>query len=296
MEEIGAAIVIDTLDTNLDTDDIIQMVVDGEIKYTVADNHIASINASYYPELDIKVPVSFSQRISWATRNTSPELLGAVNEWLKLIKRTSDYNVIYQKYFTNTRDFRKRVNSEFYSLNKGKISKYDKLIKKYAEQLNWDWRLVSSLIYQESQFNPEVKSWVDAQGLMQLMPATAAELGVENISDPEENIKGGTEYLNQLWKRWDIIPDSIQRIKFAMASYNCGYYHVKDARNLTKKHQLNENLWDDNVELYVLKLSSSEFFNDPVVYYGYVRGIEPVTYVSEIFERYEHYRKFIPVD
>jgi len=190
MEEIGGAIVIDTLDANLDTDDIIQMVVDGKIKYTVADNHLASINASYYPELDIKVPISFSQRIAWATRKNSNDLTDAINNWLKTVKRTSDYNVIYQKYFKNTRDFRKRINSEFYSLNKGKISKYDDLIKKYSSSLEWDWRLVSSLLYQESQFNPEAKSWAEAKGLMQLMPATAEELGVKDISNPEDNIRG----------------------------------------------------------------------------------------------------------
>jgi len=294
MEEIGADIVIDTLDSDLETDEIISMVVEGKIKYTVADNHLASINASYYPELDISVPVSFSQRISWATRKNSTDLTEAINNWLKTIKRTSDYNVIYKKYFKNTRDFRKRVNSEFYSMNEGKISIYDDLIKKYSTSLEWDWRLVSSLLYQESQFNPEAKSWAEAKGLMQLMPATAKELGVKNSSDPEDNIRGGTKYLRQLWERWDIIPDSVQRIKFAMASYNCGYYHVMDARKLTTISQLDENQWDENVELNILKLSKPEYFNDPVVKYGYARGIEPYTYVREIFERFDHYSKFIP--
>ena len=293
-EEIGGSIFIDTLDSGLETDEIIRMVVTGDIKYTIADNHIASINGSYYPELDINTPISFSQRIAWATRKNSNDLLSAINDWLKSIKRTPDYNIIYQKYFKNTRDFRKRINSEFYSLNKGKISKYDDLIKKYSESLGWDWRLVSSLAYQESQFNPQAQSWAEARGLMQLMPATAEELGVVDRSDPEESIRGGTKYLRQLWDRWDGIPDSLQRIKFAMASYNCGYYHIVDARNLARKDQFNENEWDENVELYILKLSKSEYFNDPLVKYGYARGIEPYTYVKEIFERFDHYDKFIP--
>ncbi len=293
MEEIGGTINIDELASGLETDEIIRMVVEGKIKYTVADNYIAAINASYYPELDIKVPISFSQRIAWATRNNSNELKNEINNWLKAIKRTTDFNVIYQKYFENTRDFRKRINSEFYSLNNGKISKYDELIKEYAVPLDWDWRLLSSLIYQESQFDLQAKSWAEAQGLMQLMPATAEELGVKNISDPEDNIRGGTKYLRQLWERWDVIPDSIQRIKFTMASYNCGYYHVMDARKLCKRDQLNQNLWDNNVEFSILKLSKAEFYNDPLIKYGYVRGAEPFTYVEEIFERFEHYRNFI---
>jgi membrane-bound lytic murein transglycosylase F len=293
IEEIGGSIFTDTLDSGLETDEIIRMVVTGDIKYTIADNHIASINESYYPELDINTPISFSQRIAWATRKNSIDLLSAINDWLESIKRTPDYNMIYQKYFKNTRDFRKRIDSEFYSLNKGKISIYDDLIKKNAESLGWDWRLVSSLVYQESQFNPQAESWAEAHGLMQLMPATAEELGVVDRSDPEESIRGGTKYLRQLWERWDNIPDSLQRIKFAMASYNCGYYHIVDARNLAGRDQFNENEWDENVELYILKLSKSEYFNDPLVKYGYARGIEPYTYVKEIFERFDHYNKFI---
>ena len=127
---------------------------------------------------------------------------------------------------------------------------------------------------------------------MQLMPATAKELGVEDRTDPEKNIKGGTKYLKQLWDRWEDIPDSTQRVKFAMASFNCGYYHIRDAANLALKYGHNNSIWDDNVELYILKLSNPEFFNDPVVHYGYARGLEPYTYVLEIFERYNHYIKF----
>ena len=294
MEEIGDVIYIDTVPANIETEKLIRMVVDGEIKYTVADNNIASINASYYPELDIKVPMSFSQRIAWGVREDSPELLSAVNNWLAEIKGKPDYNIIYKKYFENQRDFRKRILDDYFSTTSGKISQYDNLIQKYSEILGWDWRLVSSLVYQESKFNPQSKSWAGAQGLMQLMPATAEELKVNDRTNPEENIKGGTKYLKYLWDRWEDIPDSIQRLKFVMASYNCGYYHVRDAVNLAEKDQVDTYMWDDHVELYILKLSDPEYFNDPVVHYGYARGIEPFTYVFEIFERYEHYRRFVP--
>ncbi|MEA3477350.1 MAG: transporter substrate-binding domain-containing protein [Bacteroidota bacterium] len=293
MEEIGDEIYIDTMPGDLETEKLIRMVVDGQIKFTVADNNIASINASYYPELDIKVPMSFSQRIAWSVRKSSPDLVSAINRWLTEIKSTADFNVIYDKYFENKRDFRKRIKDDYFSSTSGKISQYDPLIKKYSKDLDWDWRLVSSLVYQESQFDPQAKSWAGAQGLMQLMPATARELGVNDRANPEENIKGGTKYLKYLWDKWEDINDSTQRIKFVMASFNCGYYHVKDATNLAEKHQHDKSKWDDNVELYILKLSNPEFFNDPVVHHGYARGIEPFTYVYEIFERFDHYRKFV---
>ena len=292
-DELGGIIYVNILSGEMATDEIIEKVADGEIKYTISDDNIASIMATYYPVLDVNVPVSFSQRIAWATRHESKNLLIATNNWLKQLKREIDFNVIYNKYFKNKKNFRRRIKSNFYSLNKQQISPYDNLIKKYATPLNWDWRLVASQIYQESKFDPRVSSWASASGLMQLMPNTAKELGVTNRADPEQSIKGGTKYLKQLWKRFENITDSVQRTKFTLASYNCGLYHVKDAQNLAKKRGLNENVWDNNVEDMILELSQPKNYRDPIIKYGYVRGIEPYNYVIQIFERYKHYTQFI---
>ncbi|NNC49132.1 MAG: transporter substrate-binding domain-containing protein [Flaviramulus sp.] len=292
-EELGGKIYLNILPNEMATDEVIEQVADGDIKYTIADQNIASIMATYYPDLDIKVPVSFSQRIAWATRHDTEDLLKATNSWLEQIKRKIDFNIIYNKYFKNKKYFRRNIRSNFYSLNKQQISPYDDLIKKYSKAINWDWRLVSSQIYQESKFDTRVSSWADASGLMQLMPRTAEELGVTNRSDPEQSIKGGTKYLKQIWKTFGQVTDSIQRLKFTMASYNCGLYHVKDAQKLAEVKGLNKYIWDDNVENIVLKLNTPEYYNHPVVKYGYVRGLEPYNYVRQIFERYQHYTQFI---
>jgi membrane-bound lytic murein transglycosylase F len=291
--EMGGIIHIDTLSGSLATDEIIRMVVDGEIRYTVADNNIAHINAAYYPDLDVEVPISFSQRMGWAVRPNSPELLKAINAWLKDFKKTIDYHVIYDRYFENKRRFIKRNESEFYSLYNDKISPYDSLIKVHADTLGWDWRLLASLIYQESQFNPSATSWAGARGLMQIMPATAKELGIRAITDPFQNLEGGTTYLKQLWQRFDNVEDITQRIKLTMAAYNCGYHHVLDAQTLADKRELDPEQWDDHVETVMLDLSYPKHYNDPVVQYGYVRGSEPVAYVKEIFDRYWHYVQLI---
>jgi membrane-bound lytic murein transglycosylase F len=294
-KEIGGEIHIDTLPGHLSTDRIIKMVVDGEIKYTVADDNIAGINASYYHILDIDVPISFSQRIAWAVSQKSPELLVAVNSWLKEMKDDVDYYVIYNKYFKNRRNFRQRIQSDFYSLSNNNISRYDELIKKYAGSIGWDWRLIASLIYQESGFDPQASSWAGAGGLMQIMPSVAEELGVENRSDPEQSIRGGTKFLEQLWNNFEEVEDSVQRIKFTLASYNCGYYHVLDAQKLAEMNNFDKYRWDDNVAEMILELSYPENYNKPGIKYGYVRGIEPYTYVEQIYERYDHYRQFIAV-
>jgi membrane-bound lytic murein transglycosylase F len=293
--EIGGQFFIDTITGNQPTEKLIEMVANGEIKLTVADNNIASMNQAYFPILDVSVDISFSQRVGWAVRHTSPQLLDTINDWILNYGKTIEYAVTYDKYYNNKYSFKKRVDSEFFSQKTGKISQYDEMIQEAAQELGWDWRLLSSLIYQESQFDPSATAWSGAGGLMQLMPATAQELGVSNLSDPKQSLNAGVKYLKQMWENFPEITDSAQRIKFAMASYNCGYGHVLDAQRLAEKYGVDPNVWDGNVEEYILNLTYSEYYNDDVVKHGYVRGIEPYSYVKEVFSRYDHYRKFIPV-
>jgi membrane-bound lytic murein transglycosylase F len=292
-QEIGGKIHIDTLPGSLSTDEIIKMVEEGTIKYTIADDNIAGIVASYYPSLHVGVPISFSQKIGWGFRLDSPELLKAANEWIAAQKKEPDYYVIFNKYFKNTRSFRTRSESEFYSLNDNRISIYDELIKENAQTLGWDWRLLSALIYQESQFEAHAESWASAAGLMQIMPSTAAELGIVDITDPKDNIKGGIKYLGQLWNNFSAVEDSLERIKFTIASYNAGYGHIRDAQRLAEKKGLNPNIWTGNVGMVMLEMTKPEYYNDEVVKYGYVRGTETFAYVEQIMSRYDHYCKLI---
>ncbi len=292
--EIGGPIVIDTLEGNLSTDEIIKMVVDKRIKYTVADRNLAHINASSYPILDVTVPVSFSQRIGWAVRKNARDLQQAVDQWLAREKKSDEFYYIYNKYFENRRSFNRRIRSEFYSLAEGRISPYDSLIKSHAADLGWDWRLLASQVYQESRFDPNATAWTSARGLMQLMPSTAAELGVSDPSQPDESLEGGVRYLKQLGRAFQTIPDSLQRTKFTLAAYNCGLGHVQDAQRLAEARGLDPNSWDQNVDQMILALSYPKNYNNDVVEYGYLRGVEPYRYVKQIFERYAHYESLIP--
>ncbi|SHM97802.1 membrane-bound lytic murein transglycosylase F [Cyclobacterium lianum] len=292
-DEIGANIPIKLIDGNIPTDEIIKMVVDGEIERTIADYNIAAINKTYYPILHIDTRISFSQRIAWAVRQNSPELLDAINQWINEEKKNDDYYVIYNKYFKNRKSFRGRIQSELFSKNGNKISQYDGIIKENAPELGWDWRFLSSQVYQESRFDPRATSWVGASGLIQLMPATAKEVGVTNSFNPEQNVRGGVKYLDKMWDNFESVQDSVQRVKFTLAAFNCGAGHVYDAMRLAEKYGKDPGIWDDNVEEFILKLADKEYYYDEVVRHGFVRGAEPYHYVRDIFLRYEHYKQFI---
>jgi len=293
-QEIGGQIHIETIEGKTSTDLIIERVADGSLKYTVADANIAKVNAGFHQNLDIGTPLSLSQRVGWAVRENSSELKDALNDWIEEIRDKPEHKALYKKYFDHKQSYLARAKSPYLSLNEGKISIYDDLVKKYSAQNRWDWRLVSALIYEESGFNPVDTSWAGAQGLMQLMPATSADLGVEDPTDPESSIRGGTRYLRTLWDLWKDIPDSLNRYQFALASYNCGYAHILDAQRLAAKNGADPLTWVGNVETYLLNLSYSEYYNDEVVRYGFVRGNIPVNYVRNIMSRYAQYRNLLP--
>lgn len=292
-DEIGGDIDIQLVSGEYTTDELIEQVAYGEIPLTVADENIAMINQTYYDQIDIETSISLAQQLAWAVRKSSPELLEAINNWIASDRRQTDYYVIYNKYFKNKREFRSRMKSDFFSKTGGKLSPYDDALKQHAESLDWDWRLLASQMYQESRFDPNTSSWAGAQGLMQVMPATGKSYGVDNLLDPNENIRAGISYLKTLKKMWAHIPDSLNRIKFTLASYNAGPGHVLDAQRIAEKLGKNPEIWDENVAESILLKAKPEYYNDEVVKYGYCRGSEPYAYVRDIMGRYEEYKLFL---
>jgi membrane-bound lytic murein transglycosylase F len=292
-DEIGGDIIIKEENGELITEDLIVRVANKEIAFTVADEDLAEVGATYFQNIDVQMPVSLPTQVSWAVRKNCPELLSQLNNWLSSIKRKPDFNVLFKKYFDDPKGFRKRAQSDLSTIRGDMISPYDEFIKKYARSIGWDWRLLASLIYQESQFDPEAKSWVGARGLMQLMPTTAKKYGAQNILDPEQNIKAGTNFikwLQEYWKKY--IEDKTELQKFVLASYNTGQVHVLDAMKLAEKYNKDSKIWNDNVEFYLLMKSKPKYYKDPVVTGGYCRGSEPVHYVKNIYEQFDIYKQF----
>jgi membrane-bound lytic murein transglycosylase F len=278
-----------------ESEELISLVAGGEIDYTVCDENVGVVNSSYFPFLDVSTPVSFSQNLAWGVRKqNSEELLNELNIWISSFRSTVSYANLYAKYFKNNKSST-IIKSDYYSLNTGKVSKYDDLIKQYSDSLGWDWLMLASLICQESRFNPDVTSPSGAYGLMQIMPLTAELLKIDVNASPENNIRAGVTYikwLDELLK--NKIADKDERIKFIMASYNAGYGHVIDARELARKYDKDPDVWTNNVDSFLIKKSDPEYYNDPVVKNGFCRGQQAVNYVSDILERYEHYKNIVP--
>lgn len=294
-EEIAAKINITEVPGEITTEELIEMVANGKISYTIANENIAMVNQTYFPQIDIKTAISFPQKIAWVVNKNSPLLLSALNTWIANKKNTSEHAILYSKYFKSPKSAGQRNQSEFSSLAGNKISPYDDMIAAYSNQIGWDWRLLASMIYQESGFNPDAKSWAGASGLMQMMPATALQYGIDTCgATPVASIDAGSRHiikLDQYWSKFIALKE--ERIKFVLASYNAGLGHVIDAKNLARKYGKNPDVWYNNVELFILLKSNPKYYNDPVVRCGYCRGNEPYNYVREITARYEHYKNTI---
>ncbi|MEE9368350.1 MAG: transporter substrate-binding domain-containing protein [Pontiella sp.] len=268
-----------------ETFEILDKVANGEYDLTCADNNFLDqsvrLGKRIKPVLKLNRPRSYG----WVTRSNQPNLKEAINHFFEKEYKGATYNTLYRRYFELQHN--KKLEGKFDLTDAGKISPYDDLVKKYAAEYNFPWTLICSLMYQESRFDSKAVSWSGAQGLMQLMPPTAGEVGVKNPFDPAESIRGGTYYLQKQYRRVPDEIDAVNRTCFALASYNGGYGHLIDARKLAETKGRDPNIWVDNVD-YAYALLSEPYYAKKAKY-GYCRSEEIIGYVRKIMSRYIAY-------
>lgn len=230
-----------------------------------------------------------SQNTQWAVGKGSTELASLIDKWyspsmMEQVKKE-------ERFLFSARSVRRHVYAPFLDRKGGVISRYDHLFRRYAPMARWDWRLLAAQSYQESCFDPNARSWAGACGLMQIMPSTADHLGLprSEMTNPEKSVEAAVRLLAELSGHFRDIPSAEERRCFVLASYNGGANHIRDAMALASKYGGNPRRWS-HVAPYVLKLQQPQYYNDPVVRYGYMRGSETVDYVDRIRQRYAQYR------
>ena len=286
-DELGGGIeVIETPDSTT-IDHLIIAVSQGEIEMTVADNDLVELSAPYLGNIDYSVAVGLGTSKSWLVRADSPELLTAVNEWLQSIENSRFISSLSKRYVEKNSYFK---NFEL-NLPKGYISPYDDIFQVHAPKINWDWRLLAALAWNESHFNPEAVSRMGAMGIMQMMPRTAAKFGLDEqtVLMPEYAIAAGVEYIKRLDMIFRVVENVSERQKFILAGYNAGPGHVLDAMALAEKYGENPQVWYGNVEKYLLLKQQPEYYKDSVTRCGFFRGGHTVRYVQDVMRTYEKY-------
>jgi len=229
------------------------------------------------------MPLEKSTESIWVVAKHNRSLLEAVNVWMAHYRNTTECAIREHTYFVARSNFPGRT--QYASL-----SPYDDLIKSHAKLIGWDWRLLASLVYQESKFHPEARSPRGAYGLMQITPVTAQFLKVDNIDSPEHNMEAGIKLIRYLQR--SIVLESASpadSIRFVLAAYNAGPNRLKDCRQFAQSQGKNPNIWKD-VAAVIPLMKHEVFYDSEDIRLGSFKGTETLNYVEQIMDRFEHYK------
>ncbi len=266
-------------DANLNTETLLEQVWKKELECTIADSNIVAINQRYFPELSVRFNLGKPQSLAWMLPVDAGSLREKVKDWYRLINNNGKLAALKEKYYgyievfdyVDTRALTRRI--------KRLLPTFQPMFEEAGTRYGIDWTLLAAQSYQESHWNPYAKSPTGVRGIMMLTLSTAKEMGIKNRLNAKENIMGGAEYLLQMQKR---LPQSItkhDRQWMALAAYNVGFGHIRDAFVLTKRLKKNPNLWTD-VSTVLPLLGQRKYYK--TLKHGYARGWEPVRYVKRI--------------
>lgn len=281
--------IVATKDTR---EELLEKVSRGEIEYTVIEREIIAANRQLFDNLDYSLNMSFPYRVAFTLRGNSVQLRDTINTILDSFLVSDSYAKIVDKYINNDqKNFHRKIS--LLLMNGTQISKLDKKIKLESAKINWDWRLLSALIYKESRFEAYATSRQGTYGLMQFVPRTGAKYGVFPNSTPEAQIEGGVRYLSFLQRLFpDVSPE--QRPKFVLASYNGGPSHILDAQCAARHYNEDPNDWTV-VSKYLLKLNQAEIHNLECIKNGSYNGQAVINYVNAVYNKFNEFSQTYPV-
>ncbi|MBD1581568.1 membrane-bound lytic murein transglycosylase MltF [Pseudoalteromonas sp. S16_S37] len=269
--------------TDKDEEELLLGIIDEQIEYTVADSHTLALFRRYHPTVSIGFSITRDDPISWVLRNdVDDSLFALLLPFFAELKQTDVLYTLEEKYYGHVSSFNYVNALAFVEAAHEVLPTYLAWFKQYAK--NIDWRLLAALSYQESMWDPRAKSPTGVRGIMMLTLPTAKQVGVTNRLKPEQNIRGGAEYLAKLLKRIPARIPQPDRTWFALASYNVGWGHVNDARIITQQQGADPDSWAD-VKKRLPLLIKKRYYRKTK--YGYARGDVAVQYVDNIRRYYD---------
>ena len=259
----------------LEDEDMLEMLNAGLLEAMVVDDWKAKMWAQVLTKVKVREDIQLrpKTKMGWGIRKESPKLAAEVNEfYAEFAKKQGGVSRLQARYMKTIKALNNAAGAEDQKRFEALIAYF----QKYGKQYRFDPLMLAAQGYQESTLNQNAKSHVGAIGVMQLMPATGAELKVGDIQQPEPNIHGGAKYMDQLMTRYfaDAKFDEQNRTLFAFASYNTGPGNISRMRKEAEKRGLDANLWFNNVEIVTAEKI----------------GMETTTYVRNIFKYYAAYR------
>ncbi len=270
-------------------ENLIELVSNKTIDYTVCEEKAAKVYANYYDNIDYSIVLSDTLNLAWVFHPKNKILKDSVDAWLKEYVKTTEYKNLYKKYYMinlSSVGFTSTMNNR----NKRHLSIYDKTLQKVSKKYHWDWRIYASIIYQESKFQDGLIGEGGSFGILQFMPSTAEQFGIKQGLSGDEQIVKGAKLIRNMEERYEKeVRDKEQLWKFIIAAFRAGIGHVDDARVIAKVVGKNPNVWDHNVDSCMVLESMPKYYNMPEVKSGYHFGKQTLIYVNNVWGRYLHY-------
>jgi membrane-bound lytic murein transglycosylase F len=267
------------------SEELLQLVADEVIDYTIADSNEATLNKRFLLNLRTAFDIGTPKKLAWALpKNNDNSLHAAIVKFFEIIKSNGELTRLTERAYGHLENFDYVGTVYFKRHVETRLPKYRKLFELAASDNNLDWRLLAAIGYQESHWNPKAVSPTGVRGIMMLTQATAAYLGIKNRLDPASSIQGGARYFAS---RRQKIADRIQepdKTWMALAAYNVGTGHLEDARIITEQRGKDPDKWIDVSEALPL-LAKRKWYKKTK--HGYARGWEPVRYVENIRSYYD---------
>ncbi|RZL08784.1 MAG: transporter substrate-binding domain-containing protein, partial [Pedobacter sp.] len=217
----------------LEAEDILEMVDQGMIPYTVVSEDIGTLWKNIFTNLKVYQKVAIDSNVSygWAFRNSSPKLKAAVNKFIPKIQKGSlTGNMLYDKYIKSPGRLRNAQSKQALA----DLANFRKLFIKYGETYALDWLLLSAQAFQESQLKQETLSHAGAVGVMQVLPSTAKAppISIPNIKTADNNIHAGVKYM-----RWLIVTSVI--VSSSLLGMITSYATVTHTKTIVPKPEEN---------------------------------------------------------
>ena len=272
-------------------EEVLVEVVLGRRTGAVISEATAFTESMRFPHLSFGPRVGPTVDLAFGLRTNATALRRSLNAWLVDKKEREFVEELIGSVEGSVKQRGAFVSSKNEALGTDTISPFDSLFQLHADSLSMDWRMLAAVAFKESRFDSTAVSTQGAAGLMQMMPETAASLGVDAKDGVSGQVRGASRYLAELDTIWrSTVPAADQRMKFVLASYNSGPGHIKDAQKLARELGVDPSRWDGNVERAVLLLNKPRYFMRDCVKNGSCRGWETFSYVREVGGTFRRFR------
>jgi len=264
--------------------ELLSKVANEEVDFTIADSSDFDILRNFHPDLRIALDLEIGDRLAWAfPKRAGNSLLARADKFLFQAERNGLLAQVHDRYYGHNKQFDYVGTRNFIRHFESRLPRYRNMFEKAGEEWGVDWRLLAAIGYQESHWRSQAVSPTGVRGIMMLTQDTAAYLGIDDRVDPRNSIFGGAEFYARQTERIADTVDEPDRTWMALAAYNVGFNHVKDARKITEWLGGNPDTWVDLSKALPL-LAQRKWYSQ--VPYGYARGWEPVLYVNNIRSYY----------